>query len=128
MSQKRKQTKPPSPPGDQAASTEATPWRVSYLPEADRDFQALDSGQRLLERKAIAKVAQNPLPSQEGGYGKALGGALTGFLKIKLKSAGLRVVYKLVRTDDGMLVVVIGARADDEVYDIAMARAQKHRL
>ena len=50
------------------------------------------------------------------------------FLKIKLKSAGIRVVYKLIKTETEMLVVVIGARADDEVYDTAQHRAEKHNL
>ena len=66
----------------------------------------------------------------EGGYGKPLGnrnGAnLTGFLKIKLRGAGLRVVYKLVRTESEMLIVVVGARADDEVYETAEQRTKKY--
>lgn len=39
-----------------------------------------------------------------------------GCLKIKLKAAGIRIVYKLVEIDG---VMVIGVRADNEVYDIA---------
>ena len=82
--------------------------------------------------KAINKVLENPLPASEGGYGKPLGNKqgnnLSGFLKIKLKSAGIRVVYKLVKINGQMLVVVIGARADDEVYDMAQHRAEKHNL
>lgn len=107
-------------------------WTVDYLPEAVQDLRELDGSQRLLVRKAIAKVSKNPLPAIEGGYGKPLGNKggndLTGFLKIKLLSAGLRIVYTLIRKDDQMLVVVIGARADDEVYDIAEKRAEKHNL
>ena len=67
------------------------------------------------------------LPS---GYGKPLGSRqgndLSGLLKIKLRNAGIRVVYKLIRTESEMLVVVIGMRADDEVYDTAKRRAIKH--
>lgn len=107
-------------------------WTVEYLPEAVKDLRDLAGNQRLLVRKAIAKVSQNPLPVDEGGYGKPLGNKggnnLTGLLKIKLRGAGLRVVYKLVRQDDQMLVIVIGARADDEVYDIAAKRTQKRDL
>ena len=82
--------------------------------------------------KAIDKVLTNPFPMSEGGYGKPLGSRsgrnLTGLLKIKLKSAGLRVVYKLVRTETEMIIVVIGARADEEVYDTAAERADKYGL
>ena len=98
-------------------------WEVEYLPEANQDLKNLDGSQRLLVLKAIKKVQQNPISIYEGGYGKPLGNKngsdLSGFLKVKLKSAGLRVVYKVVRQDDKMLIIVIGARADEEVYGIA---------
>ena len=74
----------------------------------------------------------SPLPVTEGGYGKPLGNKhgnhLAGLLKIKLRGAGIRVVYKLIRTESEMLVVVIGVRADDEVYEIAERRASKNNL
>ena len=81
-------------------------WKVEYLPEANQDLKNLDGSQRLLVLKAIKKVQQNPISIYEGGYGKPLGNKngsdLSGFLKVKLKSAGLRVVYKVVRQDDKM--------------------------
>lgn len=83
-------------------------------------------------RKAIAKVSQNPLPKDEGGLGTPLGNKngknLTGFLKIKLLKSGLRVVYKLVKIENQMLIIVIGARADEEVYNIASVRAGNYTL
>lgn len=98
-------------------------WEVEYLPEAKQDLKEIDGSQRLLVLKAIKKVKQNPLPIYEGGYGKPLGNKnntdLSGFFKIKLKNAGLRIVYKVVRNNDKMLIIVIGARADEEVYSIA---------
>ena len=104
-------------------------WNVEYLNEAVKDMDALDGSQRILVRKAIKKVSTNPLPQSEGGYGKPLGNKgnrdLTGLLKIKLKASGIRIVYSLIRTDEKMLVIVIGVRADDEVYDIASARQSK---
>ena len=107
-------------------------WKLSYLPEAAKDLKSLDGSQRILVVKAINKVLENPLPDYEGGYGKPLGNRsgsdLSGFLKIKLKNAGIRVVYKLIRTEIEMLVVVVGARADSEVYDIAQHRNRKYNL
>ena len=44
------------------------------------------------------------------------------------QGAGLRVVYQLIRTETELLVIVIGARADDEVYDIAKHRIDEHEL
>ena len=107
-------------------------WKVAYLPEAEKDLKDLDGSQRLLVLKAIKKVSTNPLPKDEGVYGKPLGNhantKLAGLLKVKLKAAGIRVVYKLIRTETEMLVVVIGARADDEVYETAQKRASKNKL
>ncbi len=107
-------------------------WNVRFLPEAEKDFERLAGNQRMLIAKAIDKVSGNPLPVYEGGFGKPLGNRsgnnLTGFMKIKLKDAGLRVVYKIVRTETEMLIIVIGVRSDDEVYDIAEKRARRHDL
>ncbi len=75
--------------------------------------------------KAINKVKENPLPQNEGGYGKPLGNKhglnLTNLLKIKLRGEGIRIVYKLVRTETQMLIIVIGVREDEEGYDLANA-------
>lgn len=107
-------------------------WTLKYLPEVEKDLKQLGGNQRILVQKAIRKVQTNPLPANEGGYGKPLGNKggtdLTGLLKIKLKSAGICVVYKLIRTETEMLVVVVGARADDEVYETAQHRTEKHNL
>lgn len=107
-------------------------WTPRYLPEADEDLAKLDHSQRLIVRKAIDKVLQNPLPANEGGYGKPLGNLgntnLASCCKIKLKNAGLRIVYKIIRTDKDMLVIVIGARADSAVYNIAQQRIEKYHL
>jgi len=103
-----------------------TAWTVEFSAEAENDMDVLDPSQRFQVNKAVRKVSQNPLPQNEGGYGKPLGNKqsknLTGLLKIKLKKLGIRVVYKLIRTDEVMKIIVVAARADDEVYDIAYKR------
>lgn len=105
-------------------------WTVKYLQEAIKDIERLGQSQRILVDKAIKKVKTNPLPQSEGGYGKPLGSKhsynLSGFLKIKLLKEGLRIVYKLEKVDSQMLIVVVGVRSDDEVYDLAAARKNKH--
>lgn len=104
-------------------------WEIKYLPEAVQDLKKMDGSQRILAAKAIKKVSANPLPASEGGYGKPLGNKggnnLTSLLKIKLRGPGIRVVYELVRTETSMLIVVIGAREDDEVYSIAATRMNR---
>ena len=107
-------------------------WDVKYLPEAEKDLKRLAHNQQLAVLKAIKKVRENPIPQNEGGYGKPLGHRrgtdLTNFLKIKLRGDGIRIVYKLVRTETTMLIVVIGIREDEEVYGIAQTRKNKNDL
>ena len=107
-------------------------WKVEYLPEADKDLDSLTRHQQILVKKAIKRVQGNPLPQSEGGYGKPLGHKhglnLTNLLKIKLRGEGIRIVYKLIRTQTQMLIVVVGVREDDEVYGIAQRRRDKHNL
>ena len=104
-------------------------YALEYLPEAVDDMRKLDGSQRKLVRKALAKLLTNPLPCTEGGYGQWLGNkngiALSGFLKIKLRGAGLRIVYTLKRENEKALVIIIGAREDEEVYEIAAQRVQR---
>lgn len=50
---------------------------------------------------------------------------LAGLLKIKLRGQGLRIVYRLLRTEKRMVIIVIGIRADDLVYQTAQGRISK---
>lgn len=107
-------------------------WILEFDIDAKKDFLNLDGSQKPQVAIAIKKVQQNPLPDYEGGYGKPFGNKgendLHGLLKIKLKKLGLRIVYKLVRQDDVMKIIVISLRSDNEVYETAAKRisADKH--
>ena len=104
-------------------------WKVTFEKSARQDYAELDGSQKSQVLKAIYKTAQNPLPQREGGYGVELGNKnginLTGCLKIKLKKIGIRIVYKLERTEQGMIIVVIGMRKDEEVYREAARRLER---
>ena len=104
-------------------------WNVVFLPEVEADRRALDGFLKKQVDKAILKVSENPLHVNEGGYGKSLGNKgnsdLTGLMKVKLKTSGLRIIYKLVRDADTMKIVVIGFRADEEVYKEADKRIHR---
>ena len=107
-------------------------WDLDYLPEARKDIRDLARNQQIVVQKAIKRVKTNPLPQSEGGYGKPPGHKhgtnLTNLLKIKLRGEGIRVVYKLIRIETKMLVLVVGVREDEEVYEIAQRRQLKHGL
>ncbi|WP_235860852.1 type II toxin-antitoxin system RelE family toxin [Peptoniphilus porci] len=74
-------------------------YKLSFIKEAIQDYKALDGSQRKIVDKALKRILINPLPNTEGGYGKPLSNLsdskLAGLMKIKLKSSGLRIVYKL---------------------------------
>ncbi len=101
-------------------------WKVEYLEEALINLKNLDRNLQIKIIKKINKVKKNPLPKQNGGYGLPLGNKhnmnLSGLNKIVLMSDGVRVVYKLLRFDNIMKIIVISARADLEVYKIAHKR------
>lgn len=107
-------------------------WDVYFLKEAKKELNRLEGSQNLMVKKAIERVRKNPVSTDQGGYGKPLGNKhgmnLAGFYKIKLKSSGIRVVYQIIETKTSMLVVVIGARADESVYEVAQQRIEKYGL
>jgi mRNA interferase RelE/StbE len=108
-----------------------TNYRIKYTPEASNDYEKFNNFQKDQIDKAVLKVSQNPLPQNEGGYGKPLGNKqgrnLTGCCKIVLKKLGIRVVYELIRKGKTMEIIVVAARADEEVYDIAAKRISERR-
>ncbi|MDR0903841.1 MAG: type II toxin-antitoxin system RelE/ParE family toxin [Ruminococcus sp.] len=107
-------------------------WHISYLDEAERELAAFDKAGRTQIAKGILKALQNPLPKSEGGYGHPLGNKaginLTGCLKLKFLKLGVRVVYKLIRSEYEMKVIIISVRADNEVYIEAKKRLDKDNL
>jgi len=105
-------------------------WELKYLLEAVDDLDKLNNSVRPQVLKGILKVQQNPLPKSRGGYGEPLGNRrgnnLTGLYKIKFRGIGIRVVYALEERNSVMTVIVVSARADNEVYDTASSRRDKN--
>ncbi len=101
-------------------------WKIEYLKAALEDMNKLDKSRRIEVIKKIKQVAINPLPKNKGGYGDSLGNIggrkLVGYCKIKLLKLGIRVVYRLARSQETMQIIVVSVRADDEVYKLAQKR------
>ena len=110
------------------------PDNVSFIEEAYEDFLKLDGSIVPMVLKGIKKVAANPGPDYAGGYGKPLGNKngnnLSGLMKIKFKSIGVRCVYKCmpVNEKDGMKIIVISIRASEKVYKEAFKRRSQHNM
>lgn len=107
-------------------------WCIEFLEEAEKDLKKLDHSTQIQVLKGIRKVSQNPMPAEEGGYGKPLGNKsgtnLTNLMKIKFRDIGIRVVYKVERVNGVMRIIVISARTDEQVYKEAAKRRDKHDL
>ena len=93
-----------------------TSYRLAFLPSARKEWDKLGANVReqfkrkLVERLTAPHVAASRLSGLEGCY------------KIKLRAAGYRLVY---RVDDQIVTVVIvavGKRDRNAVYNIAAGR------
>lgn len=109
-----------------------TEWKLEYLPEALDDLSLLDGFVRPQVVKGIRKVRTNPLPKNRGGYGTPLGNKggidLTTLMKVKFRDIGVRAVYALDERENGMTVIVVSLRSDNQVYREAALRRKKHDL
>lgn len=107
-------------------------WEILFLPEARSDLLRIDKSVRAQVIKGINKVAKNPIAKNKGGYGEPLrnqkGRDLSGLYKIKFRNIGIRVVYSLMVHNGVMTIIIVGARADNEVYDEAYQRRMKQDL
>lgn len=104
-------------------------WKVEMTSDAIKDLKNFKGADKRQIEKAILKVSSNPLPFQEGGYGKPLGNhskvKLSGLFKIKLRKLGVRVIYKLVKIENKMQIIVISIRDNYKCYEEAQKRIMK---
>jgi len=100
-----------------AARKAATKYTLKFVPDAWREWQALDGSIKQLLKPLLAKRLQNPhVP------GPLLHRELAGCYKIKLLKQGYRLVYLV---EDNVLVVLVlsvGKREDSEAYMTAAKR------
>ena len=85
-------------------------WSIEFLEEAERDMKKLDHSAQIQVLMGIRKVSKNPLPTEEGGYGKPLG-----------NKSGINLTNL-------MKIIVVSARTDEQVYKEAAKRRDKHDL
>ena len=74
-------------------------WEVCWKSEALRDLERLDASKARRVLAQVRRVALNPRPRSQGGYGKPLGNKggldLVGLCEVKLWGDGIRVIYGL---------------------------------
>ena len=85
-----------------------------FLPNAKRAWHKLDPGVRNKLEKTLVRRLQNPFIESA-----ALSGDLAGCYKIKSKSSGIRLIYKVTESELILLVITVGKREGGESYDDA---------
>lgn len=91
-------------------------YRLQFHEDAVREWRKLDSSVRRQFEKKLASVLQNPrIPAN------ALSG-MKDCYKIKLRKAGVRLVYEVEDAIITISVIAIGKRDKDAVYKMALDR------
>ncbi len=91
-------------------------WSVRFHPDVEHDLVQLGKA----EAKRVLKVIRERIAEGEPEkIGKPLRGALAGHRRIR--TGDVRIVYKIEGTEI-VLVLCVGARRDDEVYEAANRR------
>jgi mRNA interferase RelE/StbE len=94
-------------------------YRLKFLPSAKKEWDKLDNSIKSNFKNKLEKCLVNPhIPANR----------LTGFdnaYKIKLRSAGYRLVYEVDDTDIIVFVIAVGKRENNSVYDKARDRTPK---
>jgi len=93
-------------------------YRVEFLPEAAREFEALDGSLKKIAAKQIDKLTERPELGKP--LGKRMGIDLTGYRTIYFAKKGYRIVYEIQRQEVVILIIGIGRRERTEIYrDVA---------
>lgn len=89
-------------------------YRVEFLPDAAREFDALDGSLKKIAAKQIDKLVERPELGEP--LGKRMGIDLTGYRKIYFGKKGYRIVYELQRQKLVILIIGIGKRERADIY------------
>ena len=93
------------------------PWTLAYHPEVQDDFRKLGRVEARNVQAVIIERLQNGEPEKSG---KPLHGALAGCRR--LRTGATRIVYRFDKGKIEVLVIAVGMRRDDEVYEKAYRR------
>jgi mRNA interferase RelE/StbE len=93
------------------------PWTLFYHPDVQDDFRSLG---RVEARNIQTVIDQRLVHGEPEKAGKPLHGALAGYRR--LRTGATRIVYRVDRGKIEILVIAVGMRRDDEVYEKADKR------
>lgn len=95
--------------------------RVRLTEEAREDYFDLEGSARRVVAEGLKKLETEP--DQRGQpLGNRATGDLTTFRKLVVGDRDFRIVYRIEADGTVVIVWVIGKRADDGAYELAMSR------
>ena len=94
-------------------------WKVTFHPEVQNDLRALG---RVDARNLVAVINARIVNGEPNKSGKPLHGALAGYRR--MRTGATRIVYRVDEGKIEILIIAVGMRRDDEVYEKAEKRAQ----
>ena len=91
-------------------------YELGFLPSALKEWQKLDNSIKVQFKKKLAERLENPKIAKDKlrGY--------ENIYKIKLRDAGYRLAYQVKDAQITIIVLVVGKRANDEVYNLLKDR------
>lgn len=94
-------------------------FELEFLPKALKEWRALDSSVRIALKKVLKRRLQEPcVPSAK------LSG-MNDCYKIKHRASGYRLVYQVDEGTIVVLVLAVGKRERNRVYQVAAKRGLK---
>lgn len=91
-------------------------YELEFLPSALKEWQKLDNSVKTQFKRKLKERLENP---------KVVKDKLRGYdnvYKIKLRDAGYRLAYQVKDAQITIIVLVVGKRANDEVYNLLKDR------
>lgn len=91
-------------------------YNLDFLEEALEEWNKLNPSIKQLMKKKLMKVLENPrIPKNK------LSGHPNRY-KVKLRSVGYRLVYEVIDDEVVVLVIAVGKRENNAVYNTASSR------
>lgn len=87
-------------------------YELEFLPSALKEWQKLDNSIKVQFKKKLSERLENPKVTKD---------KLRGYedvYKIKLRDVGYRLAYQVKDDEIVVLVLVVGKRENDEVYEM----------
>lgn len=91
-------------------------YKLKFLPSALKEWKKLDTNLQKQLKKKLAEVLKHPhiQANKLSGY--------PDLYKIKLRSSGYRLVYKVIDREICIIVIAIAKRDKDKIYKIMRQR------